>query len=93
MAEGDQPALKGATKTSLIPGHEVVGRVVERGTKEELFNAPMHPYTRALLDSIPPLTGEKPRRLKAQLCEMHVVDNKGIQRRVGTLAPYLKKNS
>jgi len=41
------------------------GRVVERGTKQELFSAPMHPYTRALLDSIPPLTGEKPRRLKA----------------------------
>ena len=41
------------------------GRVVERGRKEELFQAPMHPYTRALLDSIPPLTGEKPRRLKA----------------------------
>lgn len=41
------------------------GRVVERGTKEELFSAPMHPYTRALLDSIPPLTGEKPRRLRA----------------------------
>lgn len=41
------------------------GRVVERGTKEELFRAPMHPYTRALLDSIPPLTGEKPKRLKA----------------------------
>lgn len=41
------------------------GRVVERGTKEELFSAPMHPYTRALLDSIPPLTGEKPKRLRA----------------------------
>ena len=41
------------------------GRVVERGTKQELFSAPMHPYTRALLESIPPLTGEKPRRLKA----------------------------
>jgi len=41
------------------------GRVVERGTKQELFSAPMHPYTRALLDSIPPLTGEKPHRLKA----------------------------
>jgi len=40
------------------------GRVVERGTKQELFSAPMHPYTRALLDSIPPLTGEKPHRLK-----------------------------
>ena len=31
VAEGDQPALKGATKGNLIPGHEVVGRVVERG--------------------------------------------------------------
>ena len=31
VAEGDQPALKGATKADLIPGHEVVGRVVERG--------------------------------------------------------------
>jgi hypothetical protein len=31
VAEGDQPALKGATKANLIPGHEVVGRVVERG--------------------------------------------------------------
>ena len=41
------------------------GRVVERGTKEELFRVPMHPYTQALLDSIPPLTGEKPRRLRA----------------------------
>ena len=41
------------------------GRVVERGTKEELFRVPMHPYTQALLDSIPPLTGEKPRRRRA----------------------------
>jgi propanol-preferring alcohol dehydrogenase len=31
VAEGDQPALKGATKANLIPGHEVVGRVVQRG--------------------------------------------------------------
>ncbi len=31
VAEGDQPALKAATKADLIPGHEVVGRVVERG--------------------------------------------------------------
>ena len=31
VIEGDQPALKGATKPDLIPGHEVVGRVVERG--------------------------------------------------------------
>lgn len=30
-----------------------LGRVVERGTVEEIFSAPKHPYTRALLDSIP----------------------------------------
>ena len=29
------------------------GRVVERGTKEEIFRIPKHPYTWALLDSIP----------------------------------------
>ena len=29
------------------------GRVVERGTKEEIFRSPKHPYTWALLDSIP----------------------------------------
>jgi len=31
VAEGDQPALKAATKPDAILGHEVVGRVVERG--------------------------------------------------------------
>jgi peptide/nickel transport system ATP-binding protein len=41
------------------------GRVVERGPKEDLFAAPRHPYTRALLDSIPPLTGDRPKRLRA----------------------------
>jgi peptide/nickel transport system ATP-binding protein len=30
-----------------------LGRVVERGPVEEIFTAPRHPYTRALLDSIP----------------------------------------
>ncbi|RYF41685.1 MAG: zinc-dependent alcohol dehydrogenase [Comamonadaceae bacterium] len=31
VAEGDQPMLKAATQANAIPGHEVVGRVVERG--------------------------------------------------------------
>jgi len=31
VTEGDQPPLKAITKQHLIPGHEVVGRVVERG--------------------------------------------------------------
>jgi peptide/nickel transport system ATP-binding protein len=41
------------------------GRVVERGDKRDLFLAPRHPYTRALLESIPPLKGARPKRLQA----------------------------
>jgi peptide/nickel transport system ATP-binding protein len=41
------------------------GRIVERGTKRELFSDPQHPYTQALLDSIPPLHGARPHRLKS----------------------------
>ncbi len=40
------------------------GRVVERGSKQELFLSPRHPYTQALLDSIPPLSGVRPQRLR-----------------------------
>ena len=41
------------------------GRVVERGTKHELFRSPWHPYAWGLLDSIPPLDGPRPHRLKS----------------------------
>jgi peptide/nickel transport system ATP-binding protein len=41
------------------------GGIVERGTKRELFSSPQHPYTLALLDSIPPLQGARPHRLKS----------------------------
>ncbi len=41
------------------------GKVVERGPKPDLFAAPGHPYTVGLLDSIPPMSGAKPRRLPA----------------------------
>ncbi len=29
------------------------GRIVERGTVDQVFDAPLHPYTRGLLDSVP----------------------------------------
>ncbi|MGI6877161.1 ABC transporter ATP-binding protein [Microbacterium sp. gxy059] len=29
------------------------GRVVEQGTREQIFDAPLHPYTRELLDAVP----------------------------------------
>jgi oligopeptide/dipeptide ABC transporter ATP-binding protein len=40
------------------------GRVVEAGPVKELFDAPSHPYTRALLNSIPEM-GDPDRRLTA----------------------------
>jgi len=44
------------------------GRVVETGSVDKLFADPLHPYTRGLLASMPPLdvtkqSGGKPRRL------------------------------
>ena len=30
-----------------------LGRIVERGTRDEIFNTPKHPYTRALLSAVP----------------------------------------
>ena len=37
------------------------GRIVELGTAEALFNAPAHPYTRALLSAIPVVDPNAPR--------------------------------
>ncbi len=39
------------------------GRIVEQGTKSELFRNPQHPYTWGLLNSIPRLDRPKSRRL------------------------------
>jgi peptide/nickel transport system ATP-binding protein len=39
------------------------GRIVERAGRHDVFAHPGHPYTMGLLDSIPPMTGARPRRL------------------------------
>ena len=41
------------------------GRAVEVATKDELFDAPQHPYTWGLMASVPRLDQPKPRRLPA----------------------------
>jgi oligopeptide/dipeptide ABC transporter ATP-binding protein len=41
------------------------GRVVEQGTKQEIFSNPQHPYTWGLLGSIPRLDRPRPQRLTA----------------------------
>ena len=39
------------------------GRVIERGSVQEIFTDAWHPYTWGLMGSIPPLEGERPKRL------------------------------
>jgi peptide/nickel transport system ATP-binding protein len=42
-----------------------LGRVVEDGPVDEIFHNPQHPYTQALLRSIPSIRGEGQRRLES----------------------------
>ncbi len=41
------------------------GRIVEHGSKRDLFKDAWHPYTWGLFGSIPPLDGPRPRRLNS----------------------------
>ncbi|MGO7418393.1 oligopeptide/dipeptide ABC transporter ATP-binding protein, partial [Rhizobium ruizarguesonis] len=40
-----------------------VGRVVESGNFDTIFHAPVHPYTKALLQSVPRMHGQPTERL------------------------------
>jgi peptide/nickel transport system ATP-binding protein len=42
-----------------------LGKVVEKGPVDDIFHAPKHPYTRALLDSIPKIGRKRQERLRS----------------------------
>ncbi|MBI5430891.1 MAG: ATP-binding cassette domain-containing protein [Nitrosomonadales bacterium] len=50
--------------------HEVcvmyLGRIVERGTAEEVLRAPKHPYTQALLSAVPRIDGQGRERIRLE---------------------------
>lgn len=40
------------------------GEIVEYGRKEDVLNSPSHPYTRALIESVPKINGNLPKGIK-----------------------------
>jgi oligopeptide/dipeptide ABC transporter ATP-binding protein len=49
-----------------------LGRIVETGTTDQVFSDPMHPYTRALLSSVPPTRPWRPRAIERRKLEGEV---------------------
>lgn len=44
-----------------------LGRIVELADKKTIFNNPLHPYTRLLLDSIPDVSGERQKQSRSPI--------------------------
>ena len=59
-----------------------LGRMLETGTKEEIFSNPLHPYTRSLLSAIP---SPNPRAEKEKIALEYDYATSGIDYNKGTL--------
>ena len=51
-----------------------LGKIVETGEAKEIFNSPLHPYTRALIDAVP-VPDPKEREKKKKLLEGEIGDS------------------
>ncbi len=63
-----------------------LGHLVETGTKDEIFNNPIHPYTKSLLSAIPqpnPMAEKKRTSVGYDYGESGIDYHKGIQQYVG----------
>jgi oligopeptide transport system ATP-binding protein len=49
-----------------------LGRIVETGTTDQVFSEPLHPYTRALLSSVPPTRPWRPQAIRRRKLEGEV---------------------
>ncbi len=65
-----------------------LGRIVEMGSTEEVFANPRHPYTQALLASIPSMEGADPARKPTVLGEMPNPSNPPTGCRFHTRCPH-----
>ncbi len=59
-----------ATKVAIM----YLGKIVETGEAKEIFNSPLHPYTRALIDAVP-VPDPKEREKKKKLLEGEIGDS------------------
>jgi peptide/nickel transport system ATP-binding protein len=50
-----------------------LGEIVEQGPSARIYSAPAHPYTRALLDSVPGKGQERRARLSGEIPSAHAI--------------------
>ena len=66
-----------------------LGEIVEIGTTEEIFSDPKHPYTKALLSSVPQLNGDKRKETAALQGELPSPENLPSGCKFHTRCPYV----
>lgn len=66
-----------------------LGEIVELGKTDEIFNAPKHPYTQALLSSAPKISGQETQKIKLE-GELPSPENLPNGCKFHTRCPYVK---